>query len=108
MLQCRFALSRAGTNTRFIPAPPLPLVLHAVPDSIASLSRLVSLDLSRNELRGLPDGMCSLTGLTRLDLSSNSLHGLPNGPWQLERLVELRVRRCACSYLLWVLGVCAY
>ncbi|GLT64316.1 hypothetical protein SLA2020_368200 [Shorea laevis] len=48
----------------------------SIPDSIASLTQLVSLDMSNNNFSGsIPDSIASLTQLVYLDMSNNNFSG---------------------------------
>ncbi|MFZ5879063.1 MAG: leucine-rich repeat domain-containing protein [Chloroflexota bacterium] len=52
--------------------------LHRVPEAIAQLAHLQSLDLSRNQLEELTELIGYLTQLNSLDLSHNQLSVLPD------------------------------
>ncbi|KXZ50937.1 hypothetical protein GPECTOR_14g182 [Gonium pectorale] len=93
-------------------APPLELLpsltrldlsanlLESLPDSLGCLTRLRSLDVSRNgALSALPEALCQLTALTSLDASHNVLECLPLRMERLVRLVELRLDRNRLAYL---------
>lgn len=51
--------------------------LQTIPEALAGLSGLRSLNLRSNKLRALADSVGLLTSLTFLDVSSNDLHDLP-------------------------------
>lgn len=65
--------------------------LTALPDRIAQLTRLRSLDLSGNALTDLPDWLGDLP-LEKLYLSHNPLRTVPSVVTRLSRLVELHLR----------------
>ncbi|EXB36856.1 Putative disease resistance protein RGA3 [Morus notabilis] len=72
--------------------------IEIVPESIAKLKHLRTLDLSRNvELKTLPDSISKLLNLQSLNLSSCfSLEELPRGVSQLVNLRNLRLDYCHC------------
>ncbi|KAJ8763986.1 hypothetical protein K2173_004851 [Erythroxylum novogranatense] len=63
-----------------------------LPDSIAKLSSLVSLDLSENRILVLPAAIGGLSSLTKLDLHSNRIAELPQSIGDLLSLVFLDLR----------------
>ena len=65
--------------------------LEILPESLAQLTQLQSLDISRNQLSALPEGLAQLTQLQSLDISYNQLSALPEGLAQLTRLQTLDV-----------------
>ncbi|XP_056307786.1 p53-induced death domain-containing protein 1 [Danio aesculapii] len=58
---------------------PLPGLLSSLPDSVSSLSLLVHLDLSFNQLSSLPPCLLSFSRLSELLLCHNNLTTLPEG-----------------------------
>lgn len=61
-------------------------------DNFATLTHLVSLDLSNNSLAELPENFGSLSLLQRLDLYSNKLKELPLSFSQLKQLKWLDLK----------------
>jgi len=61
-------------------------------DNFATLTHLISLDLSNNSLTELPDNFGSLSLLQRLDLYSNKLKILPLSFAQLKQLKWLDLK----------------
>ncbi|CAJ1056562.1 p53-induced death domain-containing protein 1 [Xyrichtys novacula] len=68
---------------------PLPGLLTSLPSSFSSLSRLVHLDLSFNQLSSLPSCLLSLPQLSSLLLCHNRLSALPPDVGQLSALTYL-------------------
>ncbi|KAI3371252.1 hypothetical protein L3Q82_023869 [Scortum barcoo] len=68
---------------------PLPGLLTALPASLSSLSHLVHLDLSFNQLSSLPSCLLSLPALSSLLLCRNQLSALPPAIGQLSSLTYL-------------------
>uniref|UniRef100_UPI0037E8584C p53-induced death domain-containing protein 1 n=1 Tax=Semicossyphus pulcher TaxID=241346 RepID=UPI0037E8584C len=68
---------------------PLPGLLTTLPTSVSSLSHLVHLDLSFNQLTSLPSCLLSLPVLSLLLLSHNHLSALPPDVGQLSSLTYL-------------------
>ena len=62
------------------------LMLTEVPEAIASLTQLQSLNLSHNRLTELPEAIASLTKLQSLSLSRNKLTELPEAIASLTQL----------------------
>ena len=67
------------------------LGLRELPDAIASLTALQSLNLRRNHLTALPDAIASLTALQSLNLMSNQLTTLPDAIASLTALQSLNL-----------------
>ncbi|WP_346292191.1 leucine-rich repeat domain-containing protein [Sphaerothrix gracilis] len=67
--------------------------LAELPEAIASLTQLQSLDLSGNQLTELPEAIASLTQLQTLDLSANQLTELPETIASLTQLQTLNLSR---------------
>jgi len=65
--------------------------LTALPESLGQLKQLQSLDLSRNQLAALPESLGQLTQLQSLNLSSNRLTALPESLGQLTQLESLNL-----------------
>ncbi|WP_445633307.1 hypothetical protein NSTC745_04956 [Nostoc sp. DSM 114161] len=65
------------------------LELTEVPEAIASLTQLQTLNLTRNQLTALPEAIASLTQLQQLDLSRNQLTALPEAIASLTQLQVL-------------------
>ena len=61
-------------------------------DNFATLTHLISLDLSKNSLTELPENFGSLSLLQRIDLYSNKLKGLPLSFAQLKQLKWLDLK----------------
>lgn len=72
-------------------APKDTLKLTKLPESLARLKQLVSLDLSGNQLTVLPDWLGELTRLNSLNLSRNQLTALPESLGQFTQLHMLDV-----------------
>ncbi|XP_074488859.1 p53-induced death domain-containing protein 1 [Sebastes fasciatus] len=68
---------------------PLPGLLTTLPTSVSSLSHLVHLDLSFNQLSSLPSCLLSLPALSSLLLCHNHLSALPPDIGQLSSLTYL-------------------
>ncbi|OYD93859.1 hypothetical protein CDG76_17985 [Nostoc sp. 'Peltigera membranacea cyanobiont' 210A] len=67
--------------------------LTEVPEAIASLTQLQTLNLSSNQLTALPEAIASLTQLQQLDLSYNELTALPEAITSLTQLQTLNLSR---------------
>ena len=67
-------------------------LITEIPDSIAQLSNLTSLDLSNNEITKIPDSIAQLSNLTWLDLSNNEITKIPESIAQLSNLTSLDLR----------------
>ncbi|MCB9152377.1 MAG: leucine-rich repeat domain-containing protein, partial [Caldilineaceae bacterium] len=65
--------------------------LTALPDWIAQLSNIHTLDLRNNKLTALPDWLAQLTNLQSLDLRYNNLTALPDWIAQLTNLHTLKL-----------------
>ena len=65
--------------------------LTELPESLAQLTQLQSLDLSYNQLTALPEWLGQLPKLQRLVLSENQLSGLPESIDRLTQLEELEL-----------------
>ena len=63
-----------------------------IPETIALLSKLKKLNLSKNNIIELPKSMFSLTNLKYLDLSYNMLDEFPKEITNLESLTTLRIQ----------------
>ncbi|XP_068460163.1 p53-induced death domain-containing protein 1 isoform X2 [Clinocottus analis] len=83
---------------------PLPGLLTTLPPSVSSLSHLVHLDLSFNQLTGLPTCLLSLPVLSSLLLCHNHLSDLPPGIGQLSSLTYLSLLGNELVSLPWSLG----
>ena len=73
--------------------------LEVLPESLAQLSQLQTLDISGNQLSALPEGLAQLTQLQNLDVSGNQLGALPESLAQLTQLQFLDVSRNQLSAL---------
>jgi len=62
------------------------LALNTLPESMAELTQLTTLNLGDNRLTTVPESLSSLTRLTWLDLSSNLLMTVPESLGNLTRL----------------------
>ncbi|TDH73620.1 hypothetical protein CCR75_009082 [Bremia lactucae] len=67
------------------------LCLDFIPNAVLLQNKLVSLDISGNELLELPKGLRYLTNLKQLDASENALFEFPTGINRLVKLEELRL-----------------
>jgi hypothetical protein len=65
--------------------------LTELPESLGQLTKLQTLDLSRNQLTTLPESLGQLTQLQTLDLSENQLTALPGWLGQLTQLQTLNL-----------------
>ncbi len=65
--------------------------LTKLPESLAQLTQLQSLDISRNQLTALPESLSQLTQLQSLDISNNQLTALPESLSQLTQLQKLNI-----------------
>ena len=63
--------------------------LTSLPEALGQLTQLEKLDLSGNQLASLPEALRKLTQLEKLDLSSNRLTSLPEALSKLTQLKEL-------------------
>ncbi|MBN4000763.1 COR domain-containing protein, partial [Nostoc sp. LPT] len=66
--------------------------LTTLPEAIARLQQLTSLDLRDNQLTTLPEAIARLQQLTSLDLRDNQLTTLPEAIAHLEKLTSLNLR----------------
>ena len=71
--------------------------LSAIPNSITRLTNLQSLDLSSNNLKAIPDSIARLANLESLDLSNNSLSEIPDSITRLTNLQSLDLRNTRLS-----------
>ncbi len=81
-------IQRTGSNELSL----VGMRLTALPESIAQLSQLKSLDLSGNQLTALPESIAQLTQLETLHLKGNQLTALPESIAQLSHLTTLELR----------------
>jgi internalin A len=63
--------------------------LTVIPESVLGLQKLTFLTLARVNLSEIPDAIVQLSNLTTLDLSSNQLNKIPNAIAQLSNLTTL-------------------
>ena len=65
--------------------------ISIIPEEITNLTRLLTLDLSGQEIDTVPDFIGKLSQLTKLDLSDNNISSLPTSITKLTQLVELNL-----------------
>ena len=63
-----------------------------LPSTIGKLTKLVTLDMSYNQLEHLPEEIGSCSRLSSVDLQHNKLTSLPESVGQLKSLVRLGLR----------------
>ena len=62
------------------------LNMTELPDEIAELKNLISLDVSYNHLRTIPDWICFHRSLIKINLRGNSINTLPDSFAELKKL----------------------
>src|ERR1017187_1104871 len=67
------------------------LGLTGIPDSLAQLAQLQSLNLSNNRITAIPNSLAHLAQLQYLDLSRNRITAIPNSLAQLAQLQSLNL-----------------
>ncbi|MCY7334503.1 MAG: leucine-rich repeat domain-containing protein, partial [Pseudanabaena sp. CAN_BIN31] len=65
--------------------------ITAIPDAIAQLANLTTLDLSFNQITAIPDAIAQLANLTTLYLHGNQITAIPDAIAQLANLTSLNL-----------------